>query len=128
MKSFTTIFYTCFQNLKFLNYGLILKKIYFNFKLNIILTVKVYIIILWFFPAFWSNLLRIALTASLGPSSVSLIISQISILSDQFSEAKPPSVANSIKKKNNLWIIKIKNTSPLILFSIQDTILIFSAG
>lgn len=70
-------------------------------------------------PAFCSNLLRIALTASLGPSSVSLIISQISILSDQFSEAKPPSVANSVDKninynckyyscvKNNLYIFNM---------------------
>jgi len=51
----------------------------------------------WFFPAFSCKRFLIALTASLGPSSCSLIRSQISMLSAQFSSDNEASVARSIR-------------------------------
>ena len=57
--------------------------------------------------AAWLSLRLIALMASLGPSSVSLMMSHISMLRAQFSLGKLGSVALSLKKYDNTNLMSV---------------------
>lgn len=61
-------------------------------------TVNVYMITWLFLPAFCERRLRMARMASRAVSEDSLIMSQISILAAQFSDANAPSVAASVNE------------------------------
>jgi len=66
-------------------------------------TVSVYMTTWLFLPAFCERRLRMARIASRAVSEDSLIMSQISILAAQFSDASDASVAASIRKGDGEW-------------------------